>query len=226
MSFDNVAVGKLQGEGLRRCLTELKATKPVIAELHGSPTDNNATLFKEGYQSVLTPLYASGVAVKGPEQAVPDWDNTQAGKLFEQMLTQSPNIRGVLAANDGMGNAVIQVLKRNKLNGKVPVTGQDADVQGLQNILAGDQCMTVYKAIKEEANAAAKLAISLAKGEHQEVTGKVTDPESGREVPSVLLTPKAIFRQDVKSVIVDGYVTRNELCTDAFAAACQELGIY
>ncbi|MDP9799221.1 D-xylose transport system substrate-binding protein [Catenuloplanes nepalensis] len=226
VSFDNVAVGKLQGEGLRRCLTELKATKPVIAELHGSPTDNNATLFKEGYQSVLTPLYASGVAVKGPEQAVPDWDNTQAGKLFEQMLTQSPNIRGVLAANDGMGNAVIQVLKRNKLNGKVPVTGQDADVQGLQNILAGDQCMTVYKAIKEEANAAAKLAISLAKGEHQEVTGKVTDPESGREVPSVLLTPKAIFRQDVKSVIVDGYVTRNELCTDAFAAACQELGIY
>ncbi|MDR7279391.1 sugar ABC transporter substrate-binding protein [Catenuloplanes atrovinosus] len=225
VSFDNVQVGKLQGQGLQKCLTAKRVAKPTIAELHGSPTDNNATLFKEGYQSVLNPLYAKGTYVKGPEQAVPDWDNTQAGTLFEQMLTQNPAISGVLAANDGMGNAVITVLKRNNLNGKVPVTGQDADVQGLQNILAGDQCMTVYKAIKEEASAAAQLAISLAKGERQDVTGKVTDPQSGREVPSVLLAPKAIFEENVKAVVDDGYVTRSELCTDAYAAACRRLGI-
>ena len=107
------------------------------------------------------------------------------------MLTQtSGKIDGVLAANDGLGNAAISVLKKNKLNGKVPVTGQDADVQGLQNILAGDQCMTVYKAIKKEADAAAELAIALAKGEQKDTGQTVKDPESGRDVPSVLLDPE------------------------------------
>src|SRR5690606_5993621 len=143
VSFDNVKVGQVQGEGLVKCLTEKKVEKPVIAELNGSPTDNNATLFKQGYDGVLQPKYDSGEYVKGPDQWVPDWDNTQAGTIFEQMLTQQPDIAGVLAANDGLGNAVISILKKQKLNGKIPVTGQDATVQGLQNILAGDQCMTV-----------------------------------------------------------------------------------
>ncbi len=175
-------VGRLQGEGLQKCLTDLKADKPVVAELHGSPTDNNATLFKEGYESVLNPLYASGTYVKGPQEPVPAWNNTTAGTIFEQMLTQANNkIDGVLAANDGLGNAVITTLKKNGLNGKVPVTGQDADVQALQNILVGDQCMTVYKAVKQEADAAAELAIALSKAERKDVPGKVTDPESGRE---------------------------------------------
>src|SRR3954471_12277180 len=192
VSFDNVAVGKLQGEGLVKCLTDMKATKPLVAELNGSPTDNNATLFKEGYDSVLKPKYDSGDYVKGPDQAVPEWDNTQAGTIFEQMLTQKKDIKGVLAANDGLGNAVISVLKKNKLNGKVPVTGQDATVQGLQNILVGDQCMTVYKAVKQEADAAADLAISLAKGQPKTVSQTVKDPEGKRDVPSVLLKPVAI----------------------------------
>ena len=226
VSFDNVQVGKLQGEGLRKCLTDLKATKPVIAELHGSPTDNNATLFREGYESVLNPLYADGTYVKGPQEPVPDWNNTTAGTIFEQMLTQTKNeIDGVLAANDGLGNAVITTLRKNGLNGKVPVTGQDADVQALQNILAGDQCMTVYKAVKQEADAAAELAIALSKSERKEVTGRVTDPESGREVPSVLLTPKSIFLENVKDVVADGYVTAAQLCTGAYAAKCAEAGI-
>jgi D-xylose transport system substrate-binding protein len=178
VSFDNVAVGKLQGEGLVKCLTDMNKQKPVVAELNGSQTDNNATLFKEGYDSVLKPKYDAGEYVKGPDQWVPDWDNAQAGTIFEQMLTQqNGKIDGVLAANDGLGNAVISVLKKNNLNGKVPVTGQDATVQGLQNILAGDQCMTVYKAIKQEADAAADLAISLAKGEKKETTQTVKDPE-------------------------------------------------
>ncbi|MDP9799217.1 D-xylose transport system substrate-binding protein [Catenuloplanes nepalensis] len=226
VSFDNVQVGRLQGEGLQKCLTDLKVTKPVVAELHGSPTDNNATLFKEGYESVLNPLYDNGTYVKGPQEPVPQWNNTTAGTIFEQMLTQTNNkIDGVLAANDGLGNAVVTVLKRNGLNGKVPVTGQDADVQALQNILVGDQCMTVYKAVKQEANAAAELAIALSKNERKEVPGRVTDPETGREVPSVLLTPKAIFFDSVKDVVADGYWTAAELCTGVYAAKCTEAGV-
>ncbi|MEU7909409.1 substrate-binding domain-containing protein [Actinoplanes sp. NPDC049118] len=225
VSFDNVAVGKLQGEGLVKCLTDMKATKPIVAELNGSPTDNNATLFKEGYDSILKPKYASGDYVKGPDQSVPDWDNAQGGTIFEQMLTENKNIKGVLAANDGLGNAVISVLKKQNLNGKVPVTGQDATVQGLQNILVGDQCMTVYKAIKEEANAAAELAIGLAKGEKKETGQTVTDPESKATVPAVLLVPKPIYKDSVKDVVADGFVTKAELCTADFAKLCTENGI-
>jgi D-xylose transport system substrate-binding protein len=223
VSFDNVAVGKLQGEGLVKCLTDAKVTKPTVAYLNGSPTDNNATLFKQGYDSVLKPKFDSGEYIKGLEQSVPEWDNTQAGTLFEQMLTQQRTINGVLAANDGLGNAAITVLRKNSLNGKVPVTGQDATVQGLQNILVGDQCMTVYKAVKQEADAAAELAISLAKGEKK--TLSTTTKDGSREVPSVLLQPKLIYKDTVKSVVDDGFVTAAELCTGAFAAQCTTLGI-
>jgi D-xylose transport system substrate-binding protein len=225
VSFDNTAVGKLQGEGLVQCLTDMKASKPVVAELNGSPTDNNATLFAEGYNSVLDPKYADGTYVKGPNQSVPDWDNAQAATIFEQMLTQNKKIKGVLAANDGLGNAVISVLKKQSLNGKVPVTGQDATVQGLQNILAGDQCMTVYKAIKQEADSAADLAISLAKGEKKSVDQKVTDPESNADVPAVLLTPKSITKATVKDVVADGFVTKEQLCTGDFAKLCTDNGV-
>jgi D-xylose transport system substrate-binding protein len=226
VSFDNTKVGELQGQGLVDCLTANKATKPVVAELNGSPTDNNATLFKNGYDSVLKPKYDAGEYVKGPDQSVPDWDNAQAGTIFEQMLTEkSGKIDGVLAANDGLGNAVISVLKKNNLNGKVPVTGQDATVQGLQNILAGDQCMTVYKAIKQEADAAADLAISLAKGEKKDTTQTVKDPDGNRDVPSVLLTPKAITKDTVKDVVADGFVTKAELCTGNFATLCTQAGV-
>src|SRR4029450_11251634 len=108
------------------------------------------------------------------DESVPQWDNTQAGTIFEQMMTKQANkIDGVLAANDGLGNAALTVLKKNNLNGKVPVTGQDATVQGLQNVLLGDQCMTVYKAIKKEASAAAELAIGLAKGGEKDTGQKI-----------------------------------------------------
>ncbi|WP_117214146.1 sugar ABC transporter substrate-binding protein [Allorhizocola rhizosphaerae] len=224
VSFDNVKVGKLQGEGLVKCLTEKGVTNPTVAYLNGSPTDNNATLFREGYDSILKPKFDSGTYKKGPEQSVPQWDNAQAGVMFEQMLTQTGGkIDGVLSANDGLGNAAIAVLKKNNI--KVPVTGQDATVQGLQNILAGDQCMTVYKAIKKEADAAAELAIALAKGENKQVSGKVTDPEGKRDVPSVLLDPVAIYFDSVKAVVDDGYVTKAELCTADFAAKCEQAGI-
>jgi D-xylose transport system substrate-binding protein len=226
VSFDNVAVGKLQGDGLIKCLTDKNASKPVIAELNGSPTDNNATLFAQGYNGELKPKYDSGDYVKGPDQSVPDWDNTKAGTIFEQMMTSTKNkIDGVLAANDGLGNAAITVLKRLGLNGKVPVTGQDATVQGLQNILAGDQCMTVYKAVKQEADGAAQLALALAK--NQTVSGLVPvhDSTSNKDVQSKLLTPVAIFKDNVKDVINDGYVKASDLCTGAYAAMCTAAGI-
>ncbi|MEJ3743764.1 sugar ABC transporter substrate-binding protein [Actinomycetes bacterium KLBMP 9797] len=226
VSFDNVQVGKLQGEGLVKCLTAMNKTKPVVAELNGSETDNNATLFKSGYDSVLKPKYDAGEYTKGPDQWVPNWDNAQAGTIFEQMLTQTGGkIDGVLAANDGLGNAVISTLKKNNLNGKVPVTGQDATTQGLQNILAGDQCMTVYKAVKKEADAAAELAIGLAKGERKSTTQTVNDPEGKRDVPSVLLEPVAITKETVKDVVADGYVTKEELCTGNFATLCTQAGV-
>src|SRR5215831_10511989 len=193
VSFDNVAVGKLQGDGLIKCLTDKGVSKPVIAELNGSPTDNNATLFAQGYDGQLGPKYTSGDYVKGPNQSVPDWDNTKAGTIFEGMMTQTQNkIDGVLAANDGLGNAAIAVLKRLGLNGKVPVTGQDATVQGLQNVLAGDQCMTVYKAIKQEADGAAQLALALAQNKQVSGLSSVKDTQTGKDVKSKLLVPKAI----------------------------------
>ncbi|GGK72603.1 sugar ABC transporter substrate-binding protein [Sphaerisporangium melleum] len=225
VSFDNVKVGQLQGEGLVQCLTDKKADKPIVAELNGSPTDNNATLFKQGYDSVLKPKFDSGEYVKGPDQSVPDWDPRKAGTIFEQMFTSEPKIAGVLAANDNLGNAAITVLKKQKLNGKVPVTGQDAGVQGLQNVLAGDQCMTVYKAVKKEADAAAELAIALAKGEKPTVSGSVKDTETGQDVPSVLLDPQSITFDSVKDVVADGYVTKEELCKGDFADKCTKAGI-
>jgi D-xylose transport system substrate-binding protein len=226
VSFDNVKVGELQGKGLVDCLTAKKYVKPVVAELNGSPTDNNATLFAQGYNSVLDPKYADGTFVKGPNQSVPNWDNAQGGTIFEQMLTSNSKIKGVLAANDGLGGAVIQVLKKNHLNGQVPVTGQDATVAGLQAVLSGDQCMTVYKAIKKEADAASQLAIALAKNQKPTTaTGTTTDPQTKATIPSVLLDPEAITAANVKDVIADGFVTKDQVCTPDLAKACTTAGI-
>src|SRR5215213_3588421 len=220
VAFDNVKVGELQGQGLAQCLGDKAAS---IAFLNGSPDDNNATLFSQGAHEVLDKI---SNYTKVAEQAVPGWDNQQAATIFEQMYTQAGgNIQGVLAANDGLANSVISVLQRNNVAGQVPVTGQDATVEGLQNILAGNQCMTVYKPIAEEANALAELAISLIKGEDADTNGESEDPEGNRQVPSVLLTPQAIFRDNVKDVVDDGFVSAADLCTGDFAAACTELGI-
>jgi D-xylose transport system substrate-binding protein len=223
VSFDNVAVGTLQGEGLAKCLEAKGKNTANIVYLNGSPTDNNATLFKQGYDGVLSKM---SQYKKVDDQSVPDWDNQQAGTIFEQMYTKEKGkIDGVLAANDGLGNAAIAILKKNNANGEVPVTGQDATVQGLQNILAGDQCMTVYKAVKQEADAAAKLAVGLAKGEQQTAPDTIKDPQSGRDVPSVLLQPVAITIDNINDVVKDGYVTKEQLCTGSYAAKCTQAGV-
>jgi len=224
VSFDNVKVGELQGQGLVKCLGS--AAKPAIAELNGSPTDNNATLFKQGYDSVLKPLYSSGKATKVADQSVPDWDNQKALTIFEQMLQKANNkIDGVLAANDGLGNSAISAIKARKLK-QLPVTGQDATPQGIQNILSGDQCMTVYKAVKKEADAASKLAIALATGKQPEaglVNGKTND--TARDVPSVLLVPEAITKDNVKVVFDDGFLKPSEVCVGKYASLCTKAGI-
>ena len=227
VSFDNVAVGTTIGEGLLTCLEEDGVTEGDVVLLNGSPTDNNATLFKQGYETAITEA-GYGIA---DDQSVPDWDNTQAGTIFEQIFTSTGgDFVGVAAANDGLGGAVISVLDRNGLAGEIPVTGQDATDEGLQRVLLGTQCMTVYKAVRAEAEAAADLAIALINGDATEAdalaTGSTDDSVTGEAVPSVLLEPQAIFRDNVGDVVDDGYTTAENLCTTPeLQTACDEVGV-
>ncbi len=221
VSFNNVTVGKLQGQGLVKCLTQSGAInkKPVVAELNGSPTDNNATLFAQGYNSILDPKYKNGTLKKGPNQSVPGWDNQKALTIFQGMLTQTKNnIQGVLAANDGLGNSVVSALKSAGLK-SVPVTGQDATAQGVQNILAGWQCMTVYKSIKAEASAAATVADGILHAKPISTHGKTTN-DGVRNVPSVLLTPVAITKGNWKLLISDGFLKKSDVCKGEYAKYC------
>ena len=145
-----------RAKGSSSCLDEAGTQNPAVAVLNGSPTDNNATLFKNGYDGVINSKFDSGDWTEVADESVPEWDNQRALTIFEQMLQKADNkIDGVLAANDGLGNAAISAIKQRKLD-QIPVTGQDATLQGLQNIVNGDQCMTVYKAIKKEADAASE----------------------------------------------------------------------
>lgn len=227
VSFDNVAVGTKIGEGLVKCMQDNGNMDGPVALLNGSPTDNNATLFKQGYEKVVTD---AGYTI-ADDQAVPDWDNTKAGTIFEQMYTKANgDFVGVASANDGLGGAAIAVLDRNGQAGKIPVTGQDATDEGLQRVLLGTQCMTVYKAIKAEAEAAAALAIALSNGDQAGAdalaTGVTADSESGKDVPSVLLVPVGITAETVKDVVADGFTTAEKLCTtDELKAACEKYGV-
>ncbi|TDC44902.1 sugar ABC transporter substrate-binding protein [Actinomadura sp. KC345] len=220
VSFDNVKVGEELGKGLQKCLGDKKSN---IVYLNGAPTDNNATLFAKGAHNILD---KDANYTKVAEQPVPDWSAENAATLFEQMWTeQKGKIDGVVAANDNLANSAISVLKKNQRAGDVPVTGQDATVQALQNILDGNQCMTVYKPIKQEADAAAKLAISLIKGEKGETNGTTNDPEGKRDVPSVLLAPISVTTENMKKVVDDGFVKAADLCKGAYAAKCKDAGI-
>jgi D-xylose transport system substrate-binding protein len=223
VSFNNEKVGQLQGQGIVDCLGDKQGAE--IAVLNGSPTDNNATLFKQGYDSVINPKFDSGEWKEVDDQAVPDWDNQKALTIFEQILQKNGNkIDGVVAANDGLGNAAISALKQRKLP-QVPVTGQDATLQGIQNIVNGDQCMTVYKAVKKEADAAAELAIALAKGE--EPTAETTPVNNGtKDVPSVLLDPVAVTKENISEYTGEpDFPKVEEICAGDLAAKCKEIGL-
>lgn len=225
VSFNNVTVGKLQAEAL---VAAMKAKgimgpgkKPVVAELDGAPTDNNATLFAQGAHTVLDPLFTSGALAKGPKQAVPAWDNQKALTIFEQMLTKTGNkIDAVLAANDGLGNAVVTALKSHKLKA-IPVTGQDATPQGVQNVISGWQSMTVYKAVPLEANAAAAAAIAIIKGTTVKTNGTTKDTVGNRDVPSILETPQTINKANYQILFKDGFLKKGEVCVGAFKSLCK-----
>ncbi|HEY2207457.1 MAG TPA: substrate-binding domain-containing protein [Pseudonocardia sp.] len=228
VSFDNSRVGALQGQGLVQGL----AGKPgaQVIEIEGAATDNNGTLFYEGQQTVVGPLYKSGALKLVASQRIPDWNNQQGGVTFEQFLTgNGGTVDGVLAANDGLAGAVITVLKKTGLNGKVIVTGQDATPDGLQAILRGDQYMTVFKPIADEANATAKLAGALSKGDKAGADALATatsqDTKTNRTVKSVLLTPILITKPQVKQVVDAGGVKAAEICVPDTQAACDQLGI-
>jgi D-xylose transport system substrate-binding protein len=228
VSFDNEKVGQLQGQAMADALKD-KAGAGFV-QIEGAPTDNNATLFTNGQDSVLEPLVSSGKLKRIQKQPINDWDNQLGGTTFEQIFTANGGkVDGVVAANDGLAGAVINILKKNGLNGKVPVTGQDATADGLMAVMRGEQYMTVFKPIKEEAEASAKLAAALAKNDKAAAdaiaTGKLHDPKGNRDIKSVLLTPTTILAKDIKTVVTQGYVKTTEICGGDLAAKCTSLGI-
>jgi D-xylose transport system substrate-binding protein len=221
VSFDNVKVGELQGQTLTQC-PEVKGLKSVqYVDIDGAPTDNNATLFAQGYDSVLgkQPGWTRVAKQTG------NWDGPTAGTVFNQMLGQHPNIKAVMVANDTMAQAVITDLKRQGLNGKVAVSGQDATAGGLQNVMTGDQCFTIYKASALEAYPAMEAVAALVTGQNPKTNATVKDPSNGNEVPSILATPVAITQKNVAQPINDGYTPKNTVCTGSYVALCNKFGV-
>jgi D-xylose transport system substrate-binding protein len=221
VSFNNVAVGKLQGKGVVAGLKAkgLYTKHPLIAELNGAPTDNNATLFKRGYDSILKPLYDKGTLKKGPDQSVPDWDNQKARTIFDQMLVQTSNkIKGVAAANDGLAGAVVASLKAHKLKA-VPLSGQDATPQGVQNIISGWQTMTVYKSVRKEAAAAAGVVVAIIKKKPVTTNAKINNGD--RDVPSIFLKPVTITKKNYTLLFKDGFLKRSQVCTGKYRKFCK-----
>jgi D-xylose transport system substrate-binding protein len=220
VSFDGGAVGVLQGKGV---VNGLKAngkygSHPVVAEVNGGSTDANSFLFKNGYDSVLKPLYKSGTFKKGPDQFVPGWDNQKAGTIFDQMLVKTGNkIDAVAVANDGMAGAVIASLKKHNLK-PIPVTGQDATPQGFQNIISGWQTMTVWKDTRVLAKAAARAAVQLIKGQKLTTTGTVANG-SAKE-PAYIIPPVALYKSNWKKIITSGFLKKSEICVGSYKKYC------
>jgi D-xylose transport system substrate-binding protein len=222
VSFDGVKVGETQGKALTQC-PQVKGEKSVqYVDIDGAPTDNNATLFAQGYDSVLSKQPGWTRVAKQTGQ----WDAPTAGRVFNSMLAAHPNIKAVMAANDTMAGAVITDLKRQGLNGKVAVGGQDATAAGLQQILDGNQCFTIYKPSAAEADPAIKAIAQLANNQVPDTGGvTVEDPETHKQVPSILATPIAITIDNVAQPINDQYTPKNTVCTGKYAAKCTKAGV-
>ncbi|GIT81815.1 ABC transporter substrate-binding protein [Leifsonia sp. LS1] len=226
ISFDNEEVGKLQATAL---VDKLKkdgvAAGSGILMVNGSPTDNNATLFKKGAHSVID---TSGYKVLA-EYDTPGWDPAQAQNWVSGQITQfGSQITAIYAANDGTGGGAIAALKAANVSPIPPVTGQDAELAGIQRILAGDQYMTVYKAIQPEAEKAAELAIALTKG--QKPAGDTSvDTAGGAKIASFLLKPVAVTTDNIESTVVKdefyGADSAAKICTADYKAACDKYGI-
>ena len=221
ISFDNEQVGKLQGSALVAALAG--KVHPTIVMINGSPTDNNATLFKQGAHSVL-----DGKVIIAKEYDTPDWSPDKAQREMEQALTTLNNqVDGVYAANDGTAGGAIAAMKAAGIQPLPSVTGQDAELAAIQRILAGEQYMTVYKAIKPEANAAAELAYALCHGEkpdESKINGRVNNGKA--DVPAMLLTPISVTKDNVmQTVVVDRFWSVDQICAADFKSFCDAASI-
>jgi D-xylose transport system substrate-binding protein len=190
---------------------------PTVVELNGGITDNNAKLFKKGYDKVLNPLFKNGTFKKGAAgDQFTDWDPIKGRQIFDQMLARNGNkINAAIAANDGLAGAVIASLKAHGLK-PIPLTGQDATPTGVQFILAGWQTGTVYKSVRKEANAAAAAAIAIVKG--KKVPG-VNGSVSGTK--SILLTPVWVTKANYKLLFKEGFLKKGQVCVGQYAKYCK-----
>jgi D-xylose transport system substrate-binding protein len=229
VSFNNVHVGTLLGDGLVSCIAAWHVAKPQVMVMHGAPTDNNATLFAQGYDAVMAPYFSSKkwVDVANPAGT---WTPDVALSEFEAAYTAHPNINAVLMPNDENGAPIIHYLQTRGIKANTfPVTGQDATLTGLQNVISGYQCGTVYKPIYLEAQAAVALAMYLRAGVKPPsalVNGTAKDVNTGVNVPSILLTPEWVTPSTVQSTVIkDGFVPASQLCAGKFAADCTKYGI-
>ena len=230
VSFDNQEVGVLQGQTLVDCLNQNGAKNPSIIEMDGgTDVDNNAVLFAKGYNSVLKPLAEKNKLSIASETVVKGWKTANAAPAFNQALTAAGgNVQGVVAANDDIANAVIGVLQQNGLAGHVVITGQDAQVEGLQNIVKGQQSMTIFKNVSLEANAAAKLAIALIANQDPSTLGiafsdQQIDPKNS-SLKSVLLPPQVITYSNVKDVVTAGALKVSDIC-NGIESDCAKAGL-
>jgi len=226
ISFDNVRVGQLQGQALAKKLKDDgNATGPIVM-INGAPTDNNAKLFKQGATGALN---SAGIKVL-KSYDTPDWSPDKAQNEMQQAITAvgETGFNGVYAANDGTAGGAIAAMKSAGINSaQRPTTGQDAELAAIQRILAGTQYMTVYKAIKPEAEQAAQMAVDLVNGRKPPASLVKDKVDNGQlQVPSVLLTPVAVTKDNVKDTIIkDGFWTTNQICTSAYASDCKAAGL-
>ncbi|MGH9115054.1 MAG: sugar ABC transporter substrate-binding protein [Acidimicrobiales bacterium] len=228
VSFDNVKVGTLLGQGLVQCVSAWGVSHPNVVVMHGADTDNNATLFANGYDAVMKPFFTSGKWTDVVNTAG-TWDPPTALTEFQQAYTAHPNINAALIPNDETGAPIIKYLQTQHIPAKkFPTTGQDATLVGLQNVLAGYQCGTVYKPIYEEAQAAVALAMYLRASKTPPsalVNGTTTDSQANTQVPSILLTPEWVTTSNMSSTVVaDQFVTASQLCS-GYTSECSAAGI-
>ncbi len=224
-----MTVGKLQGEGLVSCVKAWKVSKPQVVVMHGAVTDNNATLFAEGSDSVINPLFKDG-KWKAVAHTAGSWDAPTSETEFQAVYTAHPTTNAALIPNDANAAAVITYLQSLHVKPKTfPTTGQDAQLTGLQNVLAGYQCGTVYKPIYLEAQAAVALALYLRAGKTPPkslVNGKTQDSTANVSVPSVLETPTWVTPTNMNSTVVkDNFVPAAQLCAGQYASDCTAAGI-